>query len=119
MSVRKEYDPTNKAIVFVENGIFAKAGVENLQAQGKPILKVFANVDGKEVEIPLYFDMIYDEAIGGYTTDYKLSKTGSKMLKCKKIVPKDSWKITKDFGKAVASVTETTETEEFEDDIPF
>ena len=123
MNERKEYDPTNKATVYVENGIFAKAGVENLMAQNKPILKVYANVEGKELEIALYFDMEYDTAIGGYTNKYKISKSGCKMLKCKKIVPKDAWKL----NQAIASVTESSNErpqgdigrDEFEVDIPF
>ena len=78
-----QYDPTNKAIVFVENGIFAKAGVESLQAQRKPIIKAKVNVDGKDVEIAFYFDMIWDEVTNQPTNKYKLTKTGNKMLKGK------------------------------------
>ena len=82
-----QYDPTNKAIVFVENGIFAKAGVESLQAQRKPIIKAKVNVDGKDVEIAFYFDMIWDEVTNQPTNKYKLTKTGNKMLKGKVELP--------------------------------
>jgi len=82
-----QYDTTNKAIVFVENGIFAKAGVESLQAQRKPIIKAKVNVDGKDVEIAFYFDMIWDEVTNQPTNKYKLTKTGNKMLKGKVELP--------------------------------
>ena len=111
-----DYDTTNKAVAFVENGIFAKAGVENLQAQRKPIIKVIANVDGKDVEIALYFAMVYDEATGSFTDQYKLTRTGSKMLKGKVQAPYVS--------EATQSVDQDrprgeTATDEFDDDVPF
>ena len=41
-----EYDNTNTAIVFVEDGLFNKDGVEALGT--KPVIVVKANIDGKE-----------------------------------------------------------------------
>jgi len=104
------YDNTNKAIAYVENGLFAKAGVENLQAQRKPILKLKVNVDGKDVEIALYFKMVYDEATGSFTDQYKVTSTGSKMLAGKVTLPY--------VANAIDSVTESN-VEEFEDKVPF
>ena len=40
MNERTQYDKTNKAIVYVENGIFNRQGVESLMASRKPIIKV-------------------------------------------------------------------------------
>ena len=111
MSEIKKYDTTNTAIAYVENGLFAKAGVESLQAQRKPILKLKINVDGKDLEIALYFKMVYDTATGSFTNQYKVTSTGSKMLGGKVVLPYEA--------TAVASVTEITETKEFDDDVPF
>jgi len=98
----------NTAKVFVENGIFNKAGVENLQAQKKPIIKVKANVDGKDVEIALYFKMVYDEDTSSYTDQYFVTTNGNKMLKGTVEVP------------YVASTNENIESKnEDEDEIPF
>ena len=87
MNEVKQYDTTNTAIAYVDNGLFAKAGVENLQAQRKPILKLKVNVDGKEVEIALYFKMVYDTSTGSFTNAYKVTSTGSKMLGGKVTAP--------------------------------
>lgn len=111
-----KYDNTNTAIAYVENGIFNRQGVETLMASRKPILKVKANVDGKDVEMALYFSMVYDEATGSFTDQYKVTSTGSKMLKGKVTEP---W-----VANAVDSVTEKSQAtqqveDEFEDDVPF
>jgi len=100
-------DYTNTAIVFVESGLFARAGVEKLQAQKKPIIKVKANVDGKDVEIALYFKMVYDETAGRFTDEYKLTKNGAKMLRGKVEDP------------YVANETVDPQQEEFDDEVPF
>ena len=52
----------NTAIVYVENGIFNREGVEQVMASNKPIIKVRMNVEGKDLEIPLYFKMVWDDA---------------------------------------------------------
>lgn len=113
MNEKTQYDKTNKAIVYVENGIFNRQGVEQLMSQRKPIIKVKANVDGKDVEMALYFSMVYDEATGSFTDQYKVTSTGSKMLKGKVTEP---W-----VANAIDSVTEATKQveDEFEDDVPF
>tara|TARA_R100001244_G_scaffold67113_2_gene55037 strand:+ start:333 stop:674 length:342 start_codon:yes stop_codon:yes gene_type:complete len=106
----------NTAVVYVENGIFNKAGVENLQAQGKPIIKVKMNVDGKDLEIPLWFKMVWDEATNQSTNQFFVTSSGSKMLKGKvelPFVPTKRVEVTQerpqgDIGK-----------DEFDDDIPF
>jgi len=101
----------NTAVVFIESGIFNKAGVENLQAQGKPIIKVKANVDGKDVEIPLYFKMVWDDATGNPTDQYFITTKGNKMLKGKVEDPYDG-------GNANKSEP-VNQQDEPEDDIPF
>ena len=101
-----QYDPTNKAIVYVETGIFNRAGVEKLQALKKPIIKVKANVDGKDVEIALYFKMVYDEAAERYTDEYFVTTNGNKMLKGKVENP-------------YVANTDDSQQEEFEDEVPF
>ena len=67
-----EYDNTNTAIVFVEDGLFNKEGVEALG--NKPVIVVKANIDGIEKEISLWFSK--DKATG----QYRLTKQGNKML---------------------------------------
>ena len=66
------FDKTNTAIVFVEDGLFNKEGVEALG--NKPVIVVKANIDGVEKEISLWFSK--DKATG----QYKLTQKGSKML---------------------------------------
>ena len=69
------FDKTNTAIVFVEDGLFNKDGVEKLQNDNnKPIIVVKANIDGVEKEISLWFSK--DKETG----QYKLTKQGNKML---------------------------------------
>jgi hypothetical protein len=98
----------NTAVVFVESGIFNKAGVENLQAQGKPIIKVKANVDGKDVEIALYFKMVWDDATDSPTDQYFITTKGNKMLK---------GKVEDPYVKDGESKNE--DEDEVEDEIPF
>ena len=66
------FDKTNTAIVFVEDGLFNKDGVEALG--NKPVIVVKANIDGVEKEISLWFSK--DKETG----QYKLTKNGNKML---------------------------------------
>ena len=66
------FDKTNTAIVFVEDGLFNKEGVEALGS--KPVIVVKANIDGVEKEISLWFSK--DKESG----QYKLTKKGNKML---------------------------------------
>ena len=66
------FDKTNTAIVFVEDGLFNKDGVEALGK--KPVIVVKANVDGVEKEISLWFSK--DKETG----QYKLTQNGNKML---------------------------------------
>ena len=100
----------NTAVVFVESGIFNKAGVENLQVMNKPIIKVMANVDGRDVEIPLYFRMVWDEATDSPTDQYFITPTGKKMLKVKVEDPNDVYANKSEPGN---------QQDEPEDDIPF
>ena len=67
-----EYDNKNTAIVFVEDGLFNKDGVEALG--NKPVIVVKANIDGVEKEISLWFSKDRE------TGQYKLTKNGNKML---------------------------------------
>ena len=55
--------------------------------------------------------MVYDTSTGSFTDQYKVTSTGSKMLGGKVVLPYEA--------VAVASVTEITQTEEFDDDVPF
>ena len=66
------FDKTNTAIVFVEEGLFNKQGVEALG--NKPIIVVKANIDGVEKVISLWFSK--DKETG----EYRLTSNGSKML---------------------------------------
>ena len=66
------FDKTNTAIVFVEDGLFNKDGVEALGS--KPVIVVKANIDGVEKEISLWFSK--DKETG----QYKLTSQGNKML---------------------------------------
>ena len=102
-----EYDNTNTAIVFIEDGLFNKEGVEALG--NKPVIVVKANVDGKEKEITLWF------AKDKQTGQYRLTKQGNKMLTGKVSDPYqgDGFKNTSATGKPEFSKTQTS------DDIPF
>ena len=66
------FDKTNTAIVFVEDGLFNKDGVEALG--NKPVIVVKANIDGVEKEISLWFSKDKDSG------QYKLTTQGNKML---------------------------------------
>ena len=66
------FDETNTAIVFVENGLFNKEGVEALGS--KPVIVVNVNIDGVKKEISLWFSK--DKASG----QYNLTQNGNKML---------------------------------------
>ena len=66
------FDKTNTAIVFVEDGLFNRDGVEALG--NKPVIIVKANIDGVEKEISLWFSK--DKETG----QYKLTQKGNKML---------------------------------------
>ena len=66
------FDKTNTAIVFVEDGLFNKEGVEALG--NKPVIVVKANIDGVEKEISLWFSKDKE------TRQYKLTTQGNKML---------------------------------------
>ena len=66
------FDKTNTAIVFVEDGLFNKDGVEALGK--KPVIVVKANIDGVDKEISLWFSTDKD------TGQYKLTSQGNKML---------------------------------------
>ena len=98
-----EYDNTNTAIVFVEDGLFNREGVE---AQGnKPVIVVKANIDGVKKEISLWF------AKDKETGKYKLTKNGNKML---------TGKVSDPYQGEAFTDTNTTNTSGFEDsDIPF
>ena len=102
-----DYDNTNTAIVFVEDGLFNKEGVEALG--NKPVIVVKANIDGKDKEISLWFSK--DKATG----QYRLTKQGNKMLTGKVSDP------YKGDGFSDASATPKPEFEKSQtnNDIPF
>ena len=77
----QKFDTTNKAIIYVENGIFNKQAIESLMSKKKPILKVKMNVDGKDLEIPFWFKMQWDDAKGDFSNQFFVTSTGNKMLK--------------------------------------
>ena len=77
----QKFDTTNKAIIYVENGIFNKQAIESLMSKSKPILKVKMNVDGKDLEIPFWFKMQWDDATRSFTDQFYVTSTGNKMLK--------------------------------------
>lgn len=67
-----DFDKTNTAIAFVEEGLFNKEGVERLG--NKPVITIKANVDGVDKEIALWFKK--DKKTGQYT----LTSQGNKFL---------------------------------------
>jgi hypothetical protein len=98
-----EFDKTNTAIAFIDNGLFSKAGVE---AKGrKPILKINVNFDGVDKEISLWF------ATDKNTGEYRLSINGSKMLTGKVSAPYKT--------QDAQSVPEQQNTGSFADEVPF
>ena len=107
------FDKTNTAIVFVEDGLFNKEGVEALGK--KPVIVVKANIDGVEKEISLWFSR--DKETG----QYKLTTQGDKMLTGKVSDPyqgdgfnDSSHTPTPTFAKANATPAATSD-----NDIPF
>jgi hypothetical protein len=99
----------NTAKVFVENGLFSKAGVEALMAVKKPIIKLKVNFDGVEKEIALYFDMVWEN--DQPTNQVKLTKTGNKMLSGKVVDPY--------VANQTQSMPPPISDAPFDDDIPF
>ena len=67
-----QFDKTNTAIAFVENGLFNKDGVEALG--NKPVISVKANIDGVEKEISIWFSKSKE------TGEYNLTSKGTKFL---------------------------------------
>ena len=80
-TIMQKFDTTNKAVIYVENGIFNKQGIEALMSTKKPIIKVKLNVAGKDLEIPFWFKMEWDDATKSHTDKFYVTSTGSKMLK--------------------------------------
>ena len=97
------FDKTNTAIVFVEDGLFNKDGVEALG--NKPVITVKANIDGVEKEISLWFSK--DKETG----QYKLTKQGNKMLTGKVSDPYQ--------GDGFAEKSATPKPEFESNDLPF
>ena len=102
-----DYDNTNTAIVFVEDGLFNKDGVEALGK--KPVIVVKANVDGVEKEISLWFSK--DKETG----EYRLTKQGNKMLTGKVSAPYDG----DGFTETSATPQPKFEKAQSNDDLPF
>ena len=102
-----EFDKTNTAIVFVEDGLFNKEGVEALG--NKPVIVVKANIDGVEKEISLWFSK--DKETG----QYKLTTKGNKMLTGKVSDPYQG----DGFGDATGTPVPAFEKKQTSNDIPF
>ena len=101
------FDKTNTAIVFVEDGLFNKEGVEALG--NKPIIVVKANIDGVEKEISLWFSK--DKETG----QYKLTKQGNKMLTGKVSDPYQG----DGFAQKTATPTPEFDKPQVENELPF
>ena len=101
------FDKTNTAIVFVEDGLFNKEGVEALG--NKPVIVVKANIDGVEKEISLWFSK--DKETG----QYRLTTKGNKMLTGKVSDPYQG----DGFGDVSGTPAPTFEKEQTSNDIPF
>ena len=99
------FDKTNTAIVFVEDGLFNKDGVEALGK--KPVIVVKANIDGVEKEISLWFST--DKETG----QYKLTSQGNKKLTGKVSDPYQG------DGFAQKDVTPAPVFEKNDADLPF
>ena len=67
-----QFDKTNSAIAFVEDGLFNREGVEALG--GKPVISIKANIDGVDKEISLWFSKNKE------TGEYNLTSKGAKFL---------------------------------------
>ena len=102
-----QYDNTNTAIAFVEDGLFNKEGVEALGK--KPVIVVKANIDGVEKEISLWFSK--DKETG----QYNLTVNGNKMLTGKVSDPYQG----DGFGDTSATSTATFSEPQTTNDIPF
>lgn len=102
-----EFDKTNTAIAFVDNGLFCADGVK---AKGKaPILTLKVNFDGVDKEIGLWF------ATDKETGQYKLTQNGAKMLTG---AVKDPY-VAPDQQAQPASQTQQMQSVEPDDSIPF
>ena len=101
------FDKTNTAIVFVEDGLFNRDGVEALGK--KPVIVVKANIDGVEKEISLWF------AKDKETGQYKLTKQGNKMLTGKVTDPYQG----EGFNDASATSGPVFEKPQTSNDLPF
>jgi len=116
----QKFDATNKAVIYLENGIFNKQAIEALISTGKPIIKVKMNVDGKDLEIPFWFKMKWDDATRSHTDQFFITSIGNKMLQGKIGDPstadapqnKETHAFLGDQGKDAAELNK-------EDDIPF
>ena len=104
----KEYDNTNTAIVFVEDGLFNKEGVEALGK--KPVIVVKVNIDGVEKQISLWFSK--DKETG----KYRLTKNGNKMLTGKVEAPYQEGAFT---DKSATPKPQFEKSQVVSDDIPF
>ena len=103
------FDKTNTAIVFVENGLFNKDKVEQLNKDGnKPILVVKADIDGIDKEISLWF------ATDKNTGEYKLTRQGNKFLTGKVKAPYKGVDYNQDNSSATSKPVFDSS-----DDIPF
>ena len=67
-----QFDKTNTAIAFIEDGLFNREGVEALGK--KPVISIKANIDGVEKEISLWFSKSKE------TGEYNLTSKGTKFL---------------------------------------
>ena len=106
-----QYDNTNTAIVFVEDGLFNKDGVEALGK--KPIIVVKANIDGVEKEISLWFSK--DKETG----QYKLTTQGNKMLTGKVSDPYQGEAFTNASTTATATFEKVQAAGAEDNDLPF
>ena len=107
------YDKTNTAIVFVEDGLFNKDGVEALG--NKPVIVVKANIDGVDQEISLWFSK--DKETG----QYRLTTQGNKMLTGKVSDPYqgDGFSNPSATPKPEFTKANTTPVATSDEDIPF
>jgi len=102
-----EYDNTNTAIAFIEDGLFQKEGVEALK--NKPVISIKANIDGVEKEISLWFSKNKDGS-------YKLTKNNKKMLTG---VVKAPYKKEDTFQESTTTPPPDFTPETTSNDIPF
>ena len=105
------FDKTNTAIVFVEDGLFNKEGVEALG--NNPVIVVKANIDGVEKEISLWFSK--DKKTG----QYRLTTKGNKMLTGKVSDPYKGDGFGDATGTPVPAFDKPQVAVAEDDDIPF